>query len=50
MRIGITGGLGVIGQALSKALNMKNIDFVFFDTGSCNWKIINLLKLIDILE
>lgn len=32
MRIGITGGLGVIGQAVSKALKKKNIEFVLLDT------------------
>jgi UDP-glucose 4-epimerase len=31
MRIGITGGLGVIGQALSNELRKKNIDFVLMD-------------------
>lgn len=31
MRIGITGGLGVIGQALSRTLKMKNIDFTLLD-------------------
>lgn len=31
MRIGITGGLGVIGQALAGALRKENIDFVLLD-------------------